>query len=82
MQLAKAQKLVAAEPIALATIRSAKSLQEELPDAAAVASPPRGPGFHEEPSPNVDTLLQKIPQEYRSDIARMLLASQEKHAYG
>lgn len=81
--------MVAAVPTALATIKSAKSLRDELPDATASGSSPRGHGeipssrvAAEESSPNVDALLQKIPQEYRSDIARMLLASQERHALG
>jgi hypothetical protein len=87
LQLAKAQKVVAAVPAALQTIRSSNRLSDDSSPEAAPAvqqpTPAARQGFaagQESPSPNVEALLQKIPQEYRPDIVRMLLASQEKHA--
>ena len=100
-QLAKAQKLVAAVPAVLSTIRSSSGGRSA--DAAAAPdgvpatpfagpagagglpplhrrSPTGGSGVSE--SPDVERLLSRIPSEFRADVARMLLNSQEKAASG
>lgn len=100
-QLAKAQKLVAAVPAVLSTIRSpsggrpaeaaaAPGGVPATPFAGAAGagglpplhrrSPTGGSGASE--SPDVERLLSRIPSEFRADVARMLLNSQEKAASG
>jgi len=107
-QLAKARKVVAAVPAALATIRSSSNAAAAANSAAAaaVASPFAAAGAARPPlapqlgaargiataggtaatgggeSPDVQDLLSRIPPDYRADVARMLLASQEGPAKG
>ncbi|CAL8460897.1 g428 [Coccomyxa elongata] len=99
--LAKAQKLVAAVPAVLSTIRSSSGGRPAeaaaapggvpaTPFAGAAGagglpplhrrSPTGGSGASE--SPDVERLLSRIPSEFRADVARMLLNSQEKAASG
>jgi hypothetical protein len=107
LQLVKAQKVVAAVPAVLSTIRSSSGRvpnggPQATPFAAGAAgaaagTPPlqrggisRGPAVAGGPrsgsgvqgSADVEELLSRIPPEFRPDVARMLLNSQEKGVGG